>query len=347
MIAREIVSGEYVKTGQKLFQIANLDTVWVMLEAHETEIPFLHIGQEIELETDILPGKVIKSQIEFIDPVLNSITRTATVRLEIDNTDNSLLPGSFVRGNVVGNLGDNPPLIIPRTAVLMTGRRAIVFVQVPADTPTFESRVVVLGERADDMYVVNRGLEEGELVVVQGAFKIDSELQIQAKPSMMSMENEPKKENASKDFIDSLTPLYSAYFAAQEALAADDFEKFLVAQDDISTMLTIVQDKSLSADALAIWKDIAGNLQSTSTKSPNIKDARIIFEDMSKAITQLQGKFGHAMDTYYEMYCPMAFDFKGAFWLQRNGTLANPYFGAEMLKCGELKKEFNPVGENK
>ncbi|MBC8201408.1 MAG: efflux RND transporter periplasmic adaptor subunit, partial [Planctomycetes bacterium] len=61
VIAREIVSGEYVKTGQKLFQIANLDTVWVMLEAHETEIPFLHIGQEIELETDILPGKVIKS----------------------------------------------------------------------------------------------------------------------------------------------------------------------------------------------------------------------------------------------------------------------------------------------
>jgi Cu(I)/Ag(I) efflux system membrane fusion protein len=318
-----------------------------MLEAHETEIPFLHVGQTIELETDILPGKVINAHIEFIDPVLDSKTRTATIRLEVDNTDGTLLPGSFVRGNVIGNLGDSPPLIIPRTAVLMTGRRAIVFVQIPADTPTFESRVVILGERADDMYVVNEGLEEGELVVVQGTFKIDSELQIQAKPSMMSMENEPKKEKVSEEFIVSLTPLYNAYFAAQEALAADNFEKFLIAQSDIATMLSIVNDQSLSKEALASWKDIANRLQSTTATSQNITVARINFEDMSKAITQLQEKFGHTMDTYYEMYCPMAFDFKGAFWLQRKNSLANPYFGAEMLKCGERKKVFKPAGENK
>ncbi len=344
VLARTVVTGEYVKTGQTLFQIADLNTVWVLLEAHETEIPFIQVGQKIELETDILPGKSFSSKIEFIDPVLDPKTRTVTVRLQVDNEDGLLLPGSFVRGNVIGNLEDTPPLIIPRTAVLMTGRRAVVFVQVPADKPTFESRVVVLGERADDMYVVSEGLEEGELVVVQGAFKIDSELQIQAKPSMMSMENETIKEVVSADFIMSLNPLYAAYFSAQEALAADNFDKFLVAQSDIATMLTIVDDTSLSSGSLLAWEEIYDTLQATSETSADIVSARIVFEDMSKAITSLQTSFGHASGMYYEMYCPMAFDFRGAYWLQRNDSLVNPYFGAEMLKCGETKKTFKPNG---
>jgi len=277
VLTRNVVSGEYVNTGKTLFQIADLESVWILLEAHETEIPFIHVGQTIELETDILPGKVFNAKIAFIDPVLNPNTRTVTVRLEVENKSGSLLPGSFVRGNVIGELGDNPPLIIPRSSVLMTGHRAVVFVQVPAETPTFEARVVVLGERADEMYVVKEGLEEGELVVVQGTFKIDSELQIQAKPSMMSMENESKKEPVSQTFITSLTPLYSAYFAAQEALAADGFKKFLVAQSDIGTMLTIVDDSSLSGNALESWKEIASKLEATSAKSKDMKTGRVLF----------------------------------------------------------------------
>lgn len=346
VLTRNIVTGEYVKTGQTLFQIADLETVWILLEAHETEIPFLQIGQKVELETDILPGKTFTSSIDFIDPVLDPKTRTATVRLQVENANGTLLPGSFIRGNVIGTLESSPPLIIPRTAVLMTGRRAIVFVQIPAETPTFESRIVTLGERADEMYVVKEGLEEGELIVVQGTFKIDSELQIQAKPSMMSMENEAEKEQVSADFILSLNPLYSAYFSAQEALAADNFDKFLIAQGDISTMLSIVDDTSLSTESLKSWREIAETLQSTSETSPDITSARIVFEDMSKAITLLQTKFGHGSGMYYEMYCPMAFDFRGAYWLQRNDSLVNPYFGAEMLKCGETKKKFKPNGAN-
>ena len=346
VITRNIVTGEFVKTGQTLFQIADLNTVWILLEAHETEIPFLSIGQQIELETDILPGTSIKSTIDFIDPVINPKTRTVTVRLEIENPDYLLLPGSFVRGNVIGELGDTPPLIIPRSSVLMTGHRAVVFVQIPAEQPTFESRVITLGERADEMYVVKDGLEEGELVVVQGTFKIDSELQIQAKPSMMSLENETKKERVSNEFIMSLNPLYAAYFSAQEALAADNFDAFLIAQSDIEIMISIVDDSALSTETLASWDEIVEILLTTAKPSKNIVAARIIFENMSKAITELQKKFGHGMGVYYEMYCPMAFDFKGAYWLQRKDALVNPYFGAEMLKCGETKKIFKSNGDN-
>jgi Cu(I)/Ag(I) efflux system membrane fusion protein len=82
---------------------------------------------------------------------------------------------------------DEPPLVIPATAPLITGKRAVVYVRIPdANKPTFEGREVVLGPRAKDYYLVMEGLAEGEIVVTNGNFKIDSALQIQAKPSMMN-----------------------------------------------------------------------------------------------------------------------------------------------------------------
>ena len=165
--------------------MADLEKVWVLLAAHASDLPFLSVNQSVELETDTQPGQRFLSTIEFIDRVINPKTRTASIRLTVDNQHGAFLPGAYVRGRVIGVLDDSdPPLLVPRTSVLLTGRRAVVFVQIPAEQPTFEARVVILGERGDDMYVVKEGLEEGELVVVQGAFKIDSELQIQAKPSI-------------------------------------------------------------------------------------------------------------------------------------------------------------------
>ncbi len=348
VINRSVETGEYVKEGQTLFEVADLKTVWVLLDAHESELPFLSVDQKVELITDILPGKIIHSTVSFIDPVLNPKTRTAAVRLVVDNSDGELLPGAFVKADVIGKLdSSSTPLLIPRSSVLLTGKRAVVFVQVEGDQPTFEARVVKLGQRGDEMYVVKEGVEEGELVVVQGAFKIDSELQIQAKPSMMSMENEAKKEQVSQDFLMSLNPLYASYFSAQEALAADNFKKFLIAQQDIKTMLSIVDDRSLSGETLTKWNAIAEAFSGTTGKSSDITSARIVFEDMSKAALNLQTTFGHGGSNFYEMYCPMAFDFRGAFWLQRKDSLVNPYFGAEMLKCGETKKIFEPVGDEK
>lgn len=343
VLTRSIAVGEYVTTGQTMFQIADLETVWVLLEAHETDLPFLSVGQEINIETDVLPGQTFSSKIEFIDPVLNPKTRTATVRLAIENSSSQLLPGSFVRGEVVGN-HDTPTLLVPRSAVLQTGRRAVVFVQIPAEEPTFEARVIKLGEQGNEMYAVKEGLEEGELVVIEGTFKIDSELQIQAKPSMMGLQNETKQHRVSENFLMSLTPVYSNYFSAQKALADDDLKTFLLAQEDLAIMLTIVDDSLLLGKTLNDWRSIQKSLEKTTIKSPDIENARITFEDMSKAVLKLQKIFGHSGGTYYEMYCPMAFDFKGAYWLQNNDALVNPYFGASMLKCGETKNVFKQNG---
>lgn len=237
VIDKAVKQGQYLETGQRLFQVASTEHLWVKLEAYESQLSWLRYGQDVSFTIDASPGKEWHGRVAFIDPVVNPQTRTASVRLNVKNEKGLLKPGMFVRALVKSDIAgegkvlasdlkgkhicpmhpeiirDKPgtcdicgmnlvpsetlgyfaakpqeaPLLIPATAPLITGKRAIVYVRVPGENKsTFEGREVVLGPRANDMYIVKEGLHEGEHVVVQGAFKIDSAMQINAKPSMMS-----------------------------------------------------------------------------------------------------------------------------------------------------------------
>ncbi len=327
--------GDYVKTGDRIYTVADLSQVWVHLDAYETDLPWIRYGQDVTITTEAYPGEEFHGRIAFVQPVLNDATRTVKVRVNVPNPDGKLKPAMFVHSVVrpyvaaSGRVMDpslagkwispmhpeivkdhpgvcdicgmplvraealgyvtpetdlaQPPLVIPYSAALVTGRRAIVYVELPPmpagldgqlqevsgavaagdverirqafgglaavldrpydrpgtgyahqlwnrfadrisgyvlagqriqsqpeageilaemepvitelrerfgppDQPTFEGREIVLGPRAGKYYLVARGLEEGELVVTQGNFKIDAEIQIQAKPSMMTPE---------------------------------------------------------------------------------------------------------------------------------------------------------------
>ncbi len=237
VIQKNGVEGAYVKTGTNIYTIADLDQVWVILDAYETDLPWLAFGQDVTFTTEGIPGKTFSGRIAFIDPVVDHKTRTVKVRINVSNPDGQLKPGMFVHGAIQASIGQegkaiNPELagkwvcpmhpevvedgagscpicemdlvkseslgivhktgnrhghlLIPASAVLKTGDRAIVYIRVPGDAPIFEGREIVLGPRVNDQYVVISGLMEGELVVVKGNFKIDSAMQISAKPSMMN-----------------------------------------------------------------------------------------------------------------------------------------------------------------
>ena len=194
VIERLATQGSYVETGTGLYRVADLSTLWVQLDAYESDLPVLKAGQDVVLRVEALPGELFTGRVTFVDPVLDPKTRTARVRIEVDNQDRRLRPGMFVEANVKGDATGEPtdaaPLVVPATAPLFTGRRSVVYVEVPdADAPTYEARVVTLGTRMGDLYPVLAGLTEGERVVVHGAFAIDADLQIQGGESMM---NEPK-----------------------------------------------------------------------------------------------------------------------------------------------------------
>ncbi len=198
VVHKNAVEGMYVQTGTQIYTVADLSHVWVTLDAYESDLFWLRVGQTIRFSVEAIPGRKFQGTIVFIDPVLNETTRTVMVRLDVANKAGLLKPGMFVHATAEVSLGQGdqafsdqlggkPPLVIPASAALITGKRAVVYVRLPnQEKPAFEGREIVLGPRAGNHYIVESGLHEGELVVVKGNFKLDSALQIQAKPSMMN-----------------------------------------------------------------------------------------------------------------------------------------------------------------
>jgi len=235
------------------------------------------------------------------------------------------------------------PLVVPVSAVLVTGKRAVVYLEVPGQKrPTYEGREVVLGARAGDYYIIQDGLREGDRVVTRGAFRIDSSLQIQAKPSMMSQGREKAvyKGKESQSFRASLVPLHEAYHLVMEALAADDFAAVQKGWAKMDATMPGVDPALLPRRAREVWDTERQRIRAALAAGAKAKDLEALrqpFEPISRSLLSLEEVFGHQGPAkFYRAYCPMAFDDKGAPWIQRDDEIRNPYFGASMYRCGDI-----------
>ncbi len=393
--------GAYVQTGTHIYRIADLGRLWVLLDAYEQDLAWLRHGQEIVIEAEALPGERFEGRIAFIDPVVHERTRTAKVRVNLDNESGRLKPGMFVRAVARARLGaggavledwlagkwvspmhpeivkEGPgqcdvcgmdlvraeelglvsrapegerALVVPASAVLLTGRRAVVYVEVPdAERPTYEGREIVVGPRAGDWYLVLEGLAEGERVVVNGAFRLDSAMQIRAQPSMMSVEGEAGAlRGPLASFVRaSLRPLYDAYGDAHAALARDDAAAARDALARLAAAVEAVAAEALPAAYRERWSEARRMLDvalANAREADDLATLRAAFEPTSRAVLALERSFGHDADEVRrEVHCPTAFDGAGASWLQTDGPVANPYLGASMLRCGEARERFAPA----
>ncbi len=185
---RNIAMGDYVKEGTALFEVVDLSKVWVVLDAYERDLPWLKQKDKVSFTVAALPGKTFSSSISFIDPVLQSEKRVAEVRLEVVNQKGELKPEMFVNADVESLIATNNKFLqIPKSAVLWTGKRSVVYVKVQnREQPSFLNREIILGPAGDDFYVVESGLTEGEEIATNGVFKIDAAAQLEGKASMMN-----------------------------------------------------------------------------------------------------------------------------------------------------------------
>ena len=180
-------AGDYVSQGSVLYQVADLSKVWILFDAYESDLPFIQKGTKVTFTLQSMPGKKYSGNVSFIDPVLDPVTRVAGVRVETANNSGDLKPEMFVSGIVSSGLENNrTELVIPRSAVLWTGKRSIVYVKEPGDEYLFKMREIDLGPVLGDSYIVADGLAEGEEIVTNGTFSVDAAAQLEGKPSMMN-----------------------------------------------------------------------------------------------------------------------------------------------------------------
>jgi RND family efflux transporter MFP subunit len=426
--------GERVKLGDRIYTIADLNLVWVHLDAYESDLPWIRYGQDVTITTEAYPGEEFHGPIAFIQPVLNDKTRTVHVRVNVPNLEGKLKPGMFVHGTVHpkvaagGRVMDpslagkwicpmhpevvkdepgscdicemplvraeslgyvtpetderKPPLVIPHLAALVTGTRAIVYVELPSmhsaaepafrtlsavveegklknireafatygnmldrpydqpgtgyakrlwheyadrlgqhalagqrarrvkeaeqafarvettmnelrelfappGQPTFEGREIVLGPRAGDYYLVRSGLQEGELVVTQGNFKIDSEIQIQAKPSMMTPEGGGGGDQHAghamslpAEFREAIRGAEAAYEEVTKAVQDADLDRITAAFHAFGKVLAAVDGNQLSGHPRMLWKEFAmllGNDAVEGREAKQLEDADRVY----------------------------------------------------------------------
>ena len=188
VISKNVEQGSYVKQGDVLLQIANLGSVWAVYEAYETDLPFIKVGQTVQFTAEGAPGTTFSGRISFVEPVLNAQTRTAGVRVEVSNAKGIFKPEMLISGVITANLNKySEDIVVPKSAVLWTGKRSIVYVKDESDGyPIFTLREVTLGPTLPDGYIVTEGLADGEEIVTNGVFAIDASAQLDGKPSMMN-----------------------------------------------------------------------------------------------------------------------------------------------------------------
>jgi Cu(I)/Ag(I) efflux system membrane fusion protein len=191
VIEKFVREGMYVMEGENLYDIANLNNVWMFADVYESEISGVKIGQEVEVQTQAYPDEIFAGRISFIEPVLNPTTRTAKIRADFPNPQHMLKPEMYVEVKIKSEQSRNC-LTIPSSAVINTGHMVMAWVE--KEPNVFVPRDVKLGEKLGDYYVVLDGLAEGEMVVSQGGFLIDSEAQLRA--GMTGMEGMPGMEHA-------------------------------------------------------------------------------------------------------------------------------------------------------
>jgi Cu(I)/Ag(I) efflux system membrane fusion protein len=174
VVQKMALQGMRVMPGEKLFDVADLSTVWVIADVYEYELSSIRVGETASISMSYIPGKEFISKIDYVYPTLSGETRTARVRFSIPNPDGRLKPQMYSTVEIKINLGSK--LAIPDDAVIDTGTRQIVYVD--RGDGYFEPREVMLGLRAEGYREVLMGLKTGEKVAASAAFLVDSEAQL-------------------------------------------------------------------------------------------------------------------------------------------------------------------------
>jgi Cu(I)/Ag(I) efflux system membrane fusion protein len=342
---KKVYAGQYVQEGEKLFEIADFSTMWFQFRAYEQDLPWLRAGQKVDVSTPSLPGKIVTGLVRFIDPNLDEATRSAKVRVELENplVEGRRLFSHRLYADGVVHLDAPTALAVPRSAVIQTGPQAVAFVA--AGGGGYARRVLQLGRRGDTVVEILGGLEAGEKVVVNGNLLMDGQAEMNRAFATHSHAEGTNQPSTLPELTEAQRQAVQDYLALADALAA------ALASDDVKQFNTEARRSHSAATALLTafagtdaWQALLQPIEKASHLNPadTLKNARKAFHPFSEATVAL-AQFLRREDSGFSglkvFRCPMTKDaFPGApnraEWVQLKPEIRNPWFGAEMLDCG-------------
>jgi Cu(I)/Ag(I) efflux system membrane fusion protein len=394
VIEKHKVEGDYIKTGEVIYKVADLSTVWLMLDLYPVDAARIRFGQQVEAEIQAMPGQVFIGRVAFIDPTVDTQTRTVSVRVEMLNPGGKLRPGDYANAGIAAAaipqdlvydpalagkyispmhpqiildqpgdcpvcgmdlipttelgyatepIADQEVVVVPRQAVLMAGDNSVVYVE--TERGRFETRRVIVGPLSDTEAIIIEGLSVGEVVAVDGNFLIDSQMQLAGNPSLM----DPSRASLYPPgplLLPTTPPIrlsgaaagqfdqaFAAYFDIARSLAADSTPQ--------PVAMTLLRE---NLDALLASSDVPDPAQTqlnrarralakmTGPLDQTRRGFRIVSHALLRAAAIVRGEA--TAEQLIHFYCPMV-PGGGGDWMQPDGDLRNPYWGSEMLQCGE------------
>ena len=351
-----IRQGAYVRQGQSLYTTGQTGRLWLLFNVYESDMKSVRLGQRIEFTTPALGSTVLKARVNYIDPILNVSTRTAVVRADFVNKGNRLKPGMLLTGKIIGTTSSPSratEVSIPKSAVLWTGDRSVVYVSLPdMNVPSYQYREVVISRRSGKNVFIVEGVKAGEEIVVHGAFAVDAAAQLNNNFSMMNGDVTIKKNqqnDRTPDFTDDtpdefkqqLNVVANAYIDLKDTFVATDAKAASQMAQKFTSSLMRVDMTLLKGEGHKYWMEQLSALSSHGDKISEISDVesqRKQFGFLSDAMIKSIEAFGTIGNTYYVQYCPMAFGNQGADWISSETAIKNPYFGDKMMKCGSVKR---------
>ena len=359
VVNRAALEGQYVKEGDKLFEIADLSRMWFRFNVYEQDLPSIKAGDTVRVSSPALGGKTFEGPITFIEPTINQETRSARVRVELHNpalneqskTRRELFNGLYADGTIA--IKTEPVLAIGKSAVLYPGDQPRVYIDQGGGA--YEHRPVKLGRQGEAFIEILDGLSEGEKIVTSGNLMLDSQAQLSRTSSGAEVAHEhpapdeptgkssetnkhhtdatglsPEQISAAKEFFTGFV------FPLNEHLAADKLAGYneLVGHSEHAVASLVAQFEAGSPLATQIAKVASENKKLKSVQ--DLTNARADYKEFSAATADFYRTIAPNLGLHAKVYkCPM-FPKPGetGFWVQAKAPLRNPFFGAEMLECG-------------
>lgn len=364
---KKVNLGDHIKQGAPLFEVANLNKLWLLFDIYERDMAWVKKGDEVNYSLQSLPGESFVGKITFIDPVIDAKSRVAKARIALDNREGRLKPEMFVSGTIETQpTNSEAGIVIPKSAVMWTGERSIVYVKTNVSKGVhFVLREVTLGPSLGESFVVTKGLAAGEEIATHGTFSIDAAAQLAGKPSMMNSEggkwatghnHKGMTEMVASDTSNqplspisvgaksALQPVYQAYFMMKNALVSDDGQAAIQAGVQLKSTIEGVSKSTFSGRTRGAWEPYSSALLEALEHIRHqaaIDEVRGLFQQVSLIMVEMTLVFDPLDKVSYVQHCPMADSNKGADWLSLEEEIKNPYFGSSMIGCGEVRKKID------